>query len=69
MKIIAFEEHFSLRELANIRRDYMNRIQLPIREKAGGMSNIGRLLSDFEEIRLPEMDRYGITRQVLATQK
>ncbi len=67
MKIIAFEEHFSLRELANIRRDYMNRIQLPIREKAGGMSNIGRLLSDFEEIRLPEMDRYGITRQVLAT--
>lgn len=45
----------------------MNRIQLPVREKAGGMSNVGQLLSDFEEIRIPEMDRYGITRQVLAT--
>ena len=67
MPLIAFEEHCSIREFATIRRDYMERIQLPVREKAGGMSNVGQLLSDFAEIRIPEMDRFGITRQVIST--
>lgn len=67
MQLIAFEEHCSTREFVTVRRDYMERIQLPVREKAGGMSNVGQLLSDFAEIRIPEMDKYGITRQVIST--
>jgi 2,3-dihydroxybenzoate decarboxylase len=65
--LIAFEEHFSIREFATLRRDYMERIQLPVREKPGGMSNVGQLLSDFAEIRIPEMDKYGISRQVIGS--
>ena len=65
--LIAFEEHFSIREFATLRRDYMERIQLPVREKPGGMSNVGQLLGDFAEIHIPEMDRFGISRQVIGT--
>ncbi len=64
--LIAFEEHFSIRELAPIRVEYMKRIGFPVQEKPGVGGDLGRVLSDIEDLRLPAMDRFGIERQVLS---
>jgi 2,3-dihydroxybenzoate decarboxylase len=64
--LVAFEEHFSIRELAPIRVEYMKRIGFPVQEKSGVGGDLGRVLSDIEELRLPAMDRFGIERQVLS---
>ncbi len=63
---IAFEEHYSIHELAPIRAAYMERIGFPVKEKSGVGGDLGRVLSDIEELRLPAMDRFGIERQVLS---
>jgi 2,3-dihydroxybenzoate decarboxylase len=64
--LVAFEEHFSIRELASVRAEYMKRIGFPVQEKPGVGGDLGRVLSDIEEFRLPAMDRFGIARQVLS---
>jgi 2,3-dihydroxybenzoate decarboxylase len=66
MGLVAFEEHYSIRELAGVRADYMRRTGFPAVEKPGAGAGLGRILSDVEEVRLPTMDRLGIERQVLS---
>ncbi len=67
MKLIAFEEHFSSRELAAVRVPYMARIGLPVKPVPGKNSNLGQILGDITGRRLEIMDEHGIERQVLST--
>lgn len=66
-KKIAVEEHWANRDIAEIRMAYEARVKIPARINPEFLRTRMPGLADFEESRLPEMDRHGIQTQVLST--
>jgi 2,3-dihydroxybenzoate decarboxylase len=64
---IAVEEHWGNPELAGIRRAYEARVKIPARVNPEFLQTRMPKLGDFEQSRLPDMDRHGIQCQVLST--
>ncbi|MCQ2558024.1 MAG: amidohydrolase family protein [Oscillospiraceae bacterium] len=67
MKKITLEEHFSTFELSQIRNEWVARMGMPLPVNSDRGMQLGRLLGDFENYRLPEMDKYDIEIQVVGT--
>ncbi len=67
MKRIAIEEHWSSQDLAALRQEWGSRTGYPATLDPGTIPQAFVRMSDFEKFRLPLMDRYGITMQVLST--
>jgi 2,3-dihydroxybenzoate decarboxylase len=64
---IALEEHWGNRDLAEIRMAYEARVKIPARVNPEFFRTRMPKLGDFEQSRLPDMDRHGIQCQVLST--
>jgi 2,3-dihydroxybenzoate decarboxylase len=64
---IAVEEHWGSPELGEIRRAYEARVGIPVRAKPEFLRTRMPMLADFEQHRLPDMDKHHIQYQVLST--
>jgi hypothetical protein len=67
LKKIAVEEHWGNRELAEMRMAYEARVKIPVRVNPEFLRTRMPKLGDFEQARLPGMDRHHIQYQVLST--
>ena len=67
MKKIALEEHFSTFELGEIRKAWTKRIGQDVEQNPEAGMQLVRVLSDFENFRLPQMDANDIAMQVVST--
>lgn len=67
MKKIAIEEHFSTYELGEIRKAWTKRIGQDVEQNPEAGIQLVRVLSDFEDYRLPQMDANDIAMQVVST--
>ena len=67
MKKIAVEEHFSTFELGEIRKAWTKRIGQDVEQNPEAGMQLVRVLSDFENYRLPQMDANDISMQVVST--
>lgn len=66
-KKIAVEEHWGSPELGEIRRAYEARVGIPFRARPEFLRTRMPMLADFEQHRLPDMDKHHIQYQVLST--
>jgi len=63
---IALEEHFGTPEIMKLRYDWFKRDNLPMTFPMEEAQRINRLICDTREIRLEEMNQYGIRKMILS---
>jgi 2,3-dihydroxybenzoate decarboxylase len=66
MKRIAIEEHWSNKELSDLKNEWTTRVGIPPWNDPSVTSPIAARYPDFEKFRLPLMDESGIAMQVLS---
>lgn len=66
-KKIAIEEHWTNPALMKIRQEYDARIKSPLKMTKEFLINFGKKGVDFENMRIPTMDKYDIAIQIIST--
>ncbi len=67
MKKICIEEHWHNPEIEEMRNQWRERTKVPLSNDPKATPQVLPRIGDFEKFRLPLMDEYGITLQVLAS--